>query len=78
MWCVLCVLCVCVCVSSKTAFTLYLKVLHDTLGSLRCSRDCSGVLVVASLEETQGVLWRVGAGMISGITRGDVGIALAF
>ena len=64
--------CVCVCVFSKTAFPLYLKVLHDTLGSQRCSRDCSGVLVVASLEETQGVLWWVGGG----ITRGGAGGAL--
>ena len=64
----------CVCVFSKTAFPLYLKVLHDTLGSQRCSRDCSGVLVVASLEEAQGVLWWVGGGT----TRGDAGIALAF
>ena len=46
-----------VCVSSKTAFPLYLKVLYDMLGSQRCSRDCSGVLAVASLEGPQGVLW---------------------
>jgi hypothetical protein len=50
--------CVCVCVSSKTAFLLYLKVLHDTLGSQRCSRDCSSVLLVASLEETRWVFFR--------------------
>ena len=36
------------------AFPLYLKVLHDTLWSQRCSRDCSDVLVVASLKETRG------------------------
>ena len=46
--------CMCVCVSIRSAFPLYLKVLYDTLGSQRCSRDCSGVLVMASLEETQG------------------------
>ena len=50
--------CVCVCVFSKTAIPLYLKVLHDMLGSQRCSRDCSGVLVVASLEEARWVLSR--------------------
>jgi hypothetical protein len=59
-------------------FPLYLKVSHNTQQqkrvSQRCSRDCSGVLVVASLEETQGVLWWVGGG----ITRGDAGIALVF
>ena len=44
-----------VCVFSKICYhpLFYLKVLQDTLGSQRCSRDCSGVLVVASLEETR-------------------------
>jgi hypothetical protein len=58
----LCV-CVCVCVFSvKPAFPLYLKSLARHAGGLkRCSRDCPGVFVVASLEETQGgalVGWR--------------------
>jgi hypothetical protein len=41
-------------------FPLNLKVSHDTQQpkrvSQRCSRDCSGVLAVASLEEMQGLL----------------------
>jgi hypothetical protein len=37
--------------------TSNVKVLHDTLGSQMCSRDCSGVLVVASLERDAGWWW---------------------
>ena len=66
--------CMCVCVSIRSAFPLYLKVLYDTLGSQRCSRDCSSVLVVASVKETRWVLWRVGGG----ITRGGAVGALTF
>ena len=29
-------------------------------------KDCSGVLLVASLKETRGVLWRVGGGITQG------------
>jgi len=61
---------VCVCFFSKTALPLYLKVLHDTLGSQRCSRGCSGVLLVASLEETQGVLSRFDSVYLGYITQG--------
>ena len=72
---VLCVcVCVCVCFSSKSAFPLYLKVLYDMLGSQRCSRDCSGVLVVASLEETQGLLSRFDSVYSGYITRGGAGV----
>ena len=50
-------------VFSILLFSLYLKVSHDTQQpmrvSQRCSRDCSGVLAVASLEETQGLLSRL-------------------
>ena len=70
----LCTVCVCACVFSKTAFPLYLKVLYDMLGSQRCSRHCSGVLVVASVKGPQGVLWRLGGG----ITRGGALGALTF
>jgi len=43
-------------------------------GALAASLAGSGELVVASLKETRGVLWRVGGG----ITQGSAGIALAF
>jgi hypothetical protein len=44
--------------------------------SLRCSRDCPGVLVVASLEETQGVLSRSDCVYSDYITQGCTGGAL--
>jgi hypothetical protein len=69
--------CVCMCVSSKTASPLYLiKALHDTLVSQRCSRDCSGVLVVASLQGAQGLLSRFDCVYSGYITQGCAGGAL--
>ena len=63
---------VCVCVFSvKPASPLYLKSLARHAGGLkRCSRDCSGVLVVASLEETQGLLSRFDSVYLGYITQG--------
>ena len=75
LWRCVCV-CVCVCVSSKTAFPLYFKVLYDMLGSQRCSRDCSGVLVVASLEEARWVLSHFDCVYSGYITQGCAGGAL--
>jgi hypothetical protein len=45
--------------------------------SQRCSRECPGVLVVASLEETQGVLSRSDCVYSGYITQGCAGGALA-
>ena len=39
--------CVFVCVSSKTVSPLHLKVLHDTLGSQRCSSGAQGIAPVS-------------------------------
>jgi hypothetical protein len=66
------------CAFSKTAFPLHLKVLHDTLARQcqRCSRDCSGVLVVASLGETRGLLSRFDCAYSGYITQGGAGGAL--
>ena len=44
--------------------------------SQRCPRDCSGVLVVASLEETQGLLSRFDCVYSGYITQGGTGGAL--
>ena len=77
-WCCVCVcVCVCVFVFSKTAFPLYLKVLHDTLGSQSCSRDCSGVLAETFLEGTRGVFSRFDRVYSDYITQGCLGGALA-
>ena len=67
-----------VCVFSKICYhpLFYLKVLQDTLGSQRCSRDCSGVLVVASLEETQRLLSSGDTVYPDYITQGCAGGAL--
>jgi hypothetical protein len=70
---------VCVCVFSvKSAFPLFLESLAPHAGGLkRCSRDCSGVLVVASLEETRGLLSRFDCVYSDYITQGCPGGALA-
>ena len=48
-------MCVCVCVFSVKLLSPFIsKSCTTRAGSQMCSRDCSGVLVVASLEET---LW---------------------
>ena len=65
--CVCVCVCVCVYVCASVCFQCYclpplsqslVRLYFDMLGSQRCSRDCSGVLVVASLEGARGVLSR--------------------
>ena len=62
-------------------FHPYLKVSHDTRQQMRqsqrCSKDCSGVLVVVSLEETRGLLSRFDRVCSDCITQGCAGGTLA-
>ena len=70
--------CVCVCVFSVTLLSPFIsKSCKTRWGSQRSSRDCSGVLGVASLEETQGLLSRFDRVYSGYITQGCAGGALA-